>query len=87
MSYKAQGDAFNTYACILLLKMRKKKGSLSIVSFVDKVNSPFAPNVELFGSDVWWEDVVSALSQNRFICLNVASHTPSSEMLILHSIE
>lgn len=42
---------FNTYACILLLKLRKK-GSLSIVSFVDKVNSPFAPNVELFGSDV-----------------------------------
>lgn len=34
---------------------KKKKrgwGYLSILSFVDKVNSPFAPNVELFGSDV-----------------------------------
>lgn len=58
-----------------IVQNKKKKGSLSIVSFVDKVNLPFAPNVELSGSDVGWENVLSALSQNRFICLNVSSHT------------
>lgn len=53
ISYKAQGDAFNTYACILLFKKNEgKKGWLPIVRFVDKVNSPFASYVELFGSDV-----------------------------------
>ena len=71
------------------LEGQKKKGFVSIVSFVDKVASPFSASyVELFGSDDWWEDVVSALSQNRFIlseCCITHTHThTSSETLILH---
>lgn len=51
MSYKAQGDAFDT-RLYFGVKIRKKKGSLSIVSFVDKVISPFAPSFDIFGFDV-----------------------------------
>lgn len=52
MSHEAQGVAFFTLFLYVVVKNEGGGRSWPTASRADKVYSPFAPNMELFGSDV-----------------------------------
>lgn len=86
--YKAQGDAFNSYACMLFWKCVCGWGGLGlwIVNYVDKVNYPCSRHGTFW---FWWWRVF-ALSEQIYVsdCVShTHTHTPSGEMQTLHSLK